>query len=110
MKSGEEKWKFFFGCDHELPSEEDLKTLKAIIIPGSGHSVYNANVSWIPLMKDFIRSILNEHPHIKLIGGCFGEQITATAMGGRVEKMPYNPVNPKCLGREHVQMSDEFFE
>jgi len=110
MDNGDEKWQFFFGFNHELPSEEDLKSLKAIIIPGSSHSVYNATVSWIPHLKDFIRNVINEHPHIKLIGGCFGEQVTAAAMGGHVEKMPYNAENPKCLGREHVKMTDEFFE
>jgi len=53
---------------------------------------------------------MNEYPHIKLIGGCFGEQVTAAAMGGKVEKMPYNSEKPKCLGREHVQLTDDFFE
>jgi GMP synthase-like glutamine amidotransferase len=52
---------------------------------------------------------MNEHTHIKLIGGCFGEQVTAQTMGGKVEKMPKNEETPKCLGREHIQLTDEFF-
>jgi len=110
MTTGDDKWKFFFGFNNELPSEEDLKTIKTIIFPGSGHSVYDESVSWIPGLKDFIRRIFNEYPQIKMIGGCFGEQVTAQAMGGRVEKMPRNEERPKCLGREHIQLTDEFFE
>lgn len=110
MKNGEEKWIFHKAYHHDLPSDEHLKTLRTVIIPGSGHAVYNANVSWIPEVKDFIRRVITEYPHIKIIGGCFGEQITAAAMGGKVEKMPYNPERPKCLGREHIQFTDEFFE
>jgi len=93
-----------------MPTIEDLQTIKVIIIPGSGHSSYNHTVSWIPPLKDFIRRVMNEFPHIKLIGGCFGEQSTAAAMGGKVEKMPHNPERPKCLGREHIQLTDEFFQ
>lgn len=53
---------------------------------------------------------MNEYPNVKLIGGCFGEQSTAVAMGGAVEKMPYNPEKPKVIGRELMQPTDEFFE
>jgi len=31
-------------------------------------------------------------------------------MGGRTEKMPYNSERPKCLGREWIQPTDEFYE
>ena len=111
MNTGDEKWQFCRAYEHELPSEEDLKSAKAIIFPGSGHAVYNEHkVSWIPPLKDFIRRVINECPHIRIIGGCFGEQTTAVAMGGKVEKMPYNAERPKCLGREHIQLTDEFFE
>jgi hypothetical protein len=34
--SGNEKWKYYIGFEHELPSEEDLKTLKLIVFSGSG--------------------------------------------------------------------------
>jgi len=111
MHTGDEKWQFYRGYEHELPSEEDLATIKTIIIPGSGHAVYNEHkVSWISPLKAFIRRVMNECAHIRIIGGCFGEQITASAMGGKVEKMPYNAERPKCLGREQVQLSDEFYE
>jgi GMP synthase-like glutamine amidotransferase len=53
---------------------------------------------------------LNEYPNIKMVGGCFGEQATAMAMGGNVEKMPYNAERPKIIGREEIKPTDEFFE
>jgi GMP synthase-like glutamine amidotransferase len=109
-KTGDEKWTYYRAYEENFPSVEDLQNLKAIIIPGSGHSTYSTKTSWIPLLKDFIRRVMNEFPHIRLIGGCFGEQSIACAMGGVVEKMPYNPENPKCLGREHIQLTDEFFQ
>jgi len=34
--SGDEQWKYYIGFEHELPSEEDLKTLKLIVFSGSG--------------------------------------------------------------------------
>lgn len=111
MNSGDEKWQYYRAFEYQLPSDDDLKTIRAIIFPGSGHAVYNEDkVAWIPPLKDFIRRILNEYPHIRIIGGCFGEQVTAAAMGGKVEKMPYNEARPKCLGREHVQLTDDFYE
>jgi len=93
-----------------LPSEEDLKTLKLIVLSGSGHSVYETDTPWIPLVKDLIRNVYQNYPHIKILGGCFGEQVTANALGGIVEKMPYNSEREKCLGREWIKPTDEFFE
>ena len=73
LETGDEQWKYYFGFLGELPSDEELKTIKGIILPGSGASVYDNKVSWIPPLLDFIRRVMNEYPHIKLIGGCFGE-------------------------------------
>jgi GMP synthase-like glutamine amidotransferase len=84
--------------------------LKLIILSGSGQSAYDTSVSWIPGLKDFIRHVYKNYPHVKIIGGCFGEQITAYSLGGMVEKMPYNAKVEKCLGREWIKPTDEFFE
>jgi len=109
METGEEKWNFYNAYNHEFPSEEDMKTLKAVIIPGSSRSSYDNTTTWIPLVKDFIRTVLNEYPDIKLIGGCFGEQTIAATMGGKAEKMPYNAERPNIIGRELIQPTDEFY-
>jgi len=109
METGEEKWKFYNAYNHELPSEDDMKTLKAVIIPGSSRSSYDNTTTWIPVVKDFIRTLLNEYPDIKLIGGCFGEQTIAATMGGKAEKMPYNAERPNIIGRELIQPTDDFY-
>jgi GMP synthase-like glutamine amidotransferase len=110
IENGEDKWNFYVGHEFELPSEEELQTIKCLILPGSGRSVYDTTVGWIAPLKEFIVRIINDYPHIKIIGGCFGEQVTAQAMGGLTTKMPYNAERPKCLGREWIQPTDNFFE
>jgi GMP synthase-like glutamine amidotransferase len=110
METGDEKWKFFNAYEYEFPSDEDLATIRTIIFPGSSRSAYDTSVSWVGEVKDFIRRVMNEYPHIKIIGGCFGKQATAMAMGGNVEKMPFNAERPKIIGREEIKPTDEFFE
>jgi len=53
---------------------------------------------------------MNEYPHIKWIGGCFGEQAIAHSMDGLVEKRPRDPKQLYVLGREFITPTDEFFE
>ncbi len=57
----------------------------AWIITGSSMGAYD-KADWISSLKDFIKA-LNERKK-KLIGICFGHQIIAEALGGRVEKSP----------------------
>ncbi|KIN71699.1 type 1 glutamine amidotransferase [Sulfitobacter guttiformis] len=53
------------------------------LITGSKHGAYE-NHAWIPPLEDLIRDI---HATGKpMIGVCFGHQIIAQAMGGKVEK------------------------
>ena len=53
------------------------------LITGSKFSVYGTQ-PWIPALKDLIRQIVDTD--IPLVGICFGHQIIAEALGGRVEK------------------------
>lgn len=55
----------------------------AWLIPGSRHGVYD-DLPWIDPLKDFIR----EAARLKrpMAGVCFGHQIIAEALGGKVEK------------------------
>ncbi|WP_187430250.1 hypothetical protein ROLI_008060 [Roseobacter fucihabitans] len=53
------------------------------LITGSKHGAYEDH-AWIPPLEDFIRAAFDaKRP---MIGICFGHQIIAQAMGGRVEK------------------------
>jgi len=108
--SGDEAWKYYIGFEGELPSEEDLKTLKLIILSGSGQSAYDTSVPFVAPLKELIRNVYANYPQVKFVGGCFGEQIIAETLGGKVEKMPFDPVREKCLGREWVKPTEEFFE
>lgn len=58
-------------------------TFDAWLIPGSRHGVYDG-LPWIEPLKNFIR----EAARLKrpMAGVCFGHQILAEALGGRVEK------------------------
>ena len=53
------------------------------LISGSRHGAYD-DLPWIPRLEDFIREIYAAE--IPLVGICFGHQITAQALGGKVEK------------------------
>ena len=53
------------------------------LITGSRFGAYEPH-PWIPPLEDFIRKAYAEH--VPVVGVCFGHQIIAQAMGGRVEK------------------------
>lgn len=56
---------------------------EAWLITGSKHGAYD-ELPWIPPLEDLIRGIVaTKRP---LVGICFGHQIIAQALGGRVEK------------------------
>jgi GMP synthase-like glutamine amidotransferase len=64
----------------DLPDPQDLD---GWVIGGSRHSVYE-DLDWITGLADWVRSTVEaRHP---LIGICFGHQMIATALGGRVER------------------------
>ena len=53
------------------------------LITGSKHGAYEDH-AWIPPLEDFIRAVYAAD--IPLVGVCFGHQIIAQALGGKVEK------------------------
>ena len=53
------------------------------LITGSRHGAYEDH-PWIPPLEDLIRDIHREG--VPLVGICFGHQIIAQALGGKVEK------------------------
>ncbi len=64
----------------ELPAAPEDNA--AYVITGSSAGVYDP-LPWIAPLKGFIRSAQGR---AKLVGICFGHQVMAEALGGRVEK------------------------
>lgn len=66
-----------------LPDE--INDCDAYIITGSRHSVFDHDkVLWINPLRDFVVKL--NKAKIKLLGICFGHQLIADAMGGKVER------------------------
>ncbi|WP_170325374.1 type 1 glutamine amidotransferase [Ruegeria arenilitoris] len=71
----------FAVVDNQFPDSADQAD--GWIITGSRHGAYEDH-AWIPPLEDLIRDVwTNGQP---LIGVCFGHQIIAQALGGKVEK------------------------
>jgi len=68
-------------CDETFPEGAD--SCDGWLITGSKHGAYE-NLPWIKTLETLIRDIYAlGHP---LVGICFGHQIIAQALGGKVEK------------------------
>jgi GMP synthase-like glutamine amidotransferase len=61
-----------------------LEGVDALLLTGSRYSAY-ASDAWITRLKEYIRWVYKEST-CKLIGICFGHQIVAEALDGKVEK------------------------
>ena len=67
--------------DGDLPARADAEA--AWLITGSRHGAYD-DLPWIAPLEAFIRSV--HAARVPLAGICFGHQIIAQALGGKVEK------------------------
>lgn len=77
------EFKVYPVLDNQLPA--DPNECDAWLVTGSRHGVYE-NLPWMLKLQDFIRAVWQSE--VPMIGICFGHQIIATALGGRVEKSP----------------------
>lgn len=73
-----------FDVEHgELPAH--VNDADAYLITGSRHGV-NDGFAWIAELEEFVRILLKANK--KVIGICFGHQLIAKALGGKVIKSP----------------------
>lgn len=77
----------------------DIHASDAYLITGSAHGAYEDH-PWIPRLETFIRDCYAAG--IPIAGICFGHQIMAQALGGRVEKF----AGGWGLGQTSYRMSD----
>jgi GMP synthase-like glutamine amidotransferase len=74
---------FFNALQGELP--KNINDADAYIITGSRYGVNDGDV-WIEQLEEFIRSLYAAGK--KVIGICFGHQLIAKALGGKVTRSP----------------------
>ena len=77
------KFTVFDAEQGNLPT--DIHAVDAYLITGSRHGV-NDGFSWIDQLEEFIRTL--HAAKKKVIGICFGHQLIAKALGGKVIKSP----------------------
>ena len=75
------EFRVFRVVDMDFPDSPD--DADGWLITGSKHGAYD-DLPWIPRLEAFIRDIRDAGS--PLVGICFGHQIIAQALGGRVEK------------------------
>ena len=67
----------------EMEFPPDVHAADGWLLTGSRHGTYEHH-AFIPPLEDFIRAAYAAH--VPMVGICFGHQIIAQALGGRVEK------------------------
>ncbi|MCL9783319.1 GMP synthase [Vibrio sp. S4M6] len=82
-KKNEFELVFYNAVDKHLP--QSVCECEGYVISGSKFSVYDQD-EWIVELSDFIRQVFDAE--IKTIGICFGHQLIAQALGGKVVKSP----------------------
>lgn len=75
------KFEFYEAFARELP--DTIEDDAIYLIPGSRSDAY-ADIPWLNELRHFIEELHDEKA--KIIGICFGHQLIADTLGGRVEK------------------------
>ncbi len=74
------EWQVFRAFEGDVP--DDPGVCDGWLVSGSRFGAYE-NHDWVSPLEDLLRAIQGDRP---LVGICFGHQIIAQALGGRVEK------------------------
>lgn len=76
------EWKIYYVLRDEFP--KSAAECDAYLVTGSRHGVYD-QLPWMIRLEEFIREIVTAQK--RLTGVCFGHQIIAEALGGKVIKV-----------------------
>lgn len=85
-RSGE-SWSCFDVEDgREMPTDAELAKFDGIVLSGSRHGVYDEK-KWIQELQDLVRRAHDRKQ--RMLGVCFGAQLIAQALGGKVAQSPF---------------------
>lgn len=84
----------------DIPTVDHLTHIDAVIIGGAGAYSATDDYDWTPPLLDFVRRIVDRE--LPLFGSCWGHQVIARALGGRVV---YDPEHSE-LGCGAVELTD----
>lgn len=100
LSSPGESWRHFdVEGGRDLPSDADLARLDGLVISGSRHAVYD-DEPWIKSVSALVKSAVDRKQ--KVLGICFGAQLLAQCLGGRVERAPYWEAGARQVGPYRV--------
>lgn len=109
-KSTSEEWFPIYAVDKPLPTIAELKTFTGFVISGAHFSV-NDDEEWIRNLEEFVRAIYIHNQvglnKIHVYGICFGHQLIAKALGGKVA---LNESSNFIFGAEKVKVEDALRE
>ena len=111
LVSSDTEYVHFHAVAGSLPKQNELHKFSGFVISGSHYSV-NDGYDWITNLIDFVRFLIDQPERPKLFGICFGHQLIAKALGGKVEK---NSSGKFVWGTEQVEVStsllnEEFYK
>jgi GMP synthase-like glutamine amidotransferase len=96
LRQDGEVWRSFRVWAGELP--ERPGAYDGYVLTGSHHSVNDASQTWLAPLFEFVRAAAGAS-EARVFGACFGLQVIATALGGRVEA---NPSGRFVFGGERI--------
>lgn len=89
----------------ELPKDEELEEYLGFVISGS-HFCVSDDLPWLRRLEEFIRKIyrLNRPDKPKIFGTCFGHQLIANALGGKIENSSHGKFT---FGSEEINIDEK---
>ena len=101
-KNGE-TWEHHRVWSGELPDLREIETYQGLGVTGSHYSTMDEDSqAWIGILKRFLAKVV-VHGGVKIYSACFGAQVLAEALGGKVDK---NICGEFVLTRETVTVTD----
>ena len=110
QEAADETWIVYDVRKGQVPSLSD--NLDGVVLSGSECSVYDSpRPAWYEPLAQYIRSVVSlSHTHptrghtTRILGGCFGAQMIADVLGGRVAAQPHFTL---CVEQIHVRVNPD---